>query len=452
MKMEFQGKKVLIIGTGISGIAAAKLLDGISDVVLYDADGALDAMEIRGRLPEGFRGRIVLGALCEELVSSVDYAVLSPGVPTDLADIDRLRDAGVKIIGEIELAYQFGKGRIVAITGTNGKTTTTALIGQIMKTYYESVFVVGNIGVPYTDMVGKMREDSVTVAEMSSFQLETVRDFTPQVSAVTNITPDHLNRHHTMENYIAAKLRIAKNQTKEDTCILNYEDAVLQKAGEELGCKVVWFSSARRLENGFCLLGDKIVCMQDGRENVICDIHELNIIGRHNYENVMVAVAAAMALFVPLENIRRALKEFVAVEHRIEYVAEKNGVKYYNDSKGTNPDASIQAVRAMTTGTLLIGGGYDKGSSYDEWIDSFEGKVRYLVLMGQTRDKIAEAARRKGFTDIVMAGDMEEAVAFCAAHARPGEAVLLSPCCASWGMFRNYEERGRIFKELVHAL
>ncbi len=452
MKMEFQGKKVLIIGTGISGIAAAKLLDGISDVVLYDADGALDAMEIRGRLPEGFRGRIVLGALCEELVSSVDYAVLSPGVPTDLADIDRLRDAGVKIIGEIELAYQFGKGRIVAITGTNGKTTTTALTGQIMKTYYESVFVVGNIGVPYTDMVGKMREDSVTVAEMSSFQLETVRDFTPQVSAVTNITPDHLNRHHTMENYIAAKLRIAKNQTKEDTCILNYEDAVLQKAGEELGCKVVWFSSARRLENGFCLLGDKIVCMEDGRENVICDIHELNIIGRHNYENVMVAVAAAMALFVPLENIRRALKEFVAVEHRIEYVAEKNGVKYYNDSKGTNPDASIQAVRAMTTGTLLIGGGYDKGSSYDEWIDSFEGKVRYLVLMGQTRDKIAEAARRKGFTDIVMAGDMEEAVAFCAAHARPGEAVLLSPCCASWGMFRNYEERGRIFKELVHAL
>ncbi|MDE6876070.1 MAG: UDP-N-acetylmuramoyl-L-alanine--D-glutamate ligase [Lachnospiraceae bacterium] len=450
--MEFQGKKVLIIGTGISGIAAAKLLDGISDVVLYDADGALDAMEIRGRLPEGFRGRIVLGALCEELVSSVDYAVLSPGVPTDLADIDRLRDAGVKIIGEIELAYQFGKGRIVAITGTNGKTTTTALTGQIMKTYYESVFVVGNIGVPYTDMVGKMREDSVTVAEMSSFQLETVRDFTPQVSAVTNITPDHLNRHHTMENYIAAKLRIAKNQTKEDTCILNYEDAVLQKAGEELGCKVVWFSSARRLENGFCLLGDKIVCMEDGRENVICDIHELNIIGRHNYENVMVAVAAAMALFVPLENIRRALKEFVAVEHRIEYVAEKNGVKYYNDSKGTNPDASIQAVRAMTTGTLLIGGGYDKGSSYDEWIDSFEGKVRYLVLMGQTRDKIAEAARRKGFTDIVMAGDMEEAVAFCAAHARPGEAVLLSPCCASWGMFRNYEERGRIFKELVHAL
>lgn len=450
--MEFRGKRVLVIGTGISGIAAARLLDGISDVVLYDADGSLDAAKIRGRLPEDFRGRIVLGALGGELVSGVDYAVLSPGVPTDLPDIDRLRDAGVTVIGEIELAYQFGKGRIVAITGTNGKTTTTALTGQIMKTYYESVYVVGNIGVPYTDMVGKMREDTVTVAEMSSFQLETVKDFKPQVSAVTNITPDHLNRHHTMENYIAAKLRIAENQTEEDTCILNYEDAVLRGKGEKLSCRVVWFSSDRRLEDGFCLLGDRIVYMEGGRETVICDIHELNILGRHNYENVMVAAAAAMALSVPLENIRRALKEFVAVEHRIEYVAEKNGVKYYNDSKGTNPDASIQAVRAMTTETLLIGGGYDKGSTYDEWIDSFEGKVRYLVLMGQTRDKIAQTARRKGFTDIVMAESMEEAVAFCAAHARPGEAVLLSPCCASWGMFQNYEERGRIFKELVHAL
>ncbi|MDE7210661.1 MAG: hypothetical protein K2O03_04360 [Lachnospiraceae bacterium] len=184
----------------------------------------------------------------------------------------------------------------------------------------------------------------------------------------------------------------------------------------------------------------------------MCDIHDLKIIGRHNYENAMVAIAAAMALSVPLHCIKKALAAFVAVEHRIEYVTEKNGVKYYNDSKGTNPDASIQAVRAMQTKTLLIGGGYDKGSSYEEWIDSFGGKIKYLVLMGQTRDKIAETARKKGFTDIVLVDSMDEAVAFCAAHAAPGEAVLLSPCCASWGMFQNYEERGRIFKELVHAL
>ncbi len=442
----------MIIGTGISGIAAAKLLDGISEVILYDANNALDVMDIRAKLPEDFRGRIAIGALGENLVLGVDYAVLSPGVPTDLPDIDRLREAGARIIGEVELAYQFGKGKIVAITGTNGKTTTTALTGQIMETYYKSVFVVGNIGTPYTDMVGQMQEDSVTVAEMSSFQLETVQDFAPQVSAVTNITPDHLNRHHTMENYIAAKLNIAKNQTADDTCILNYEDAVLRAEGEKLSCKVVWFSSARRLENGLCLLGDKIVFVEDGAEQVICDIHDLKIIGRHNYENAMVAIAAAMALSVPLHCIKKALAAFVAVEHRIEYVTEKNGVKYYNDSKGTNPDASIQAVRAMQTKTLLIGGGYDKGSSYEEWIDSFGGKIKYLVLMGQTRDKIAETARKKGFTDIVLVDSMDEAVAFCAAHAAPGEAVLLSPCCASWGMFQNYEERGRIFKELVHAL
>lgn len=450
--MEFQGKKILIIGTGISGIAAAKLLDGLSDVILYDANGELNAMEIRQRLPEDFRGRIVLGSLTDELISGVSCAVLSPGVPADLPDVERLREAGAEIIGEIELAYRFGKGKIAAITGTNGKTTTTALTGEIMKTYYDSVFVVGNIGTPYTQLAAQTTEESVTVAEVSSFQLETVRDFRPQVSAITNITPDHLNRHHTMENYIAAKLNITKNQTADDTCILNYEDPVLRAAGEKLSCRVVWFSSARKLENGLCLSGEDIVSVKGGEETVVCSIHDLNIIGRHNYENAMVAIAAGMALSVPLDCIRKALKTFVAVEHRIEYVTEKNGVKYYNDSKGTNPDASIQAVRAMTTKTLLIGGGYDKGSEYDEWIDSFEGRIKYLVLMGQTREKIAQTARRKGFTDIVMVGSMEEAVKFCAAHAEPGETVLLSPCCASWGMFKNYEERGRIFKELVRAL
>lgn len=452
IKMEFQGKKVLVIGTGVSGIAAAKLLDGISEVILYDANGGLNAMDIRKKLPEQFRGRIALGRLTDELIHGADYAVLSPGVPVDLPDVERLRKAGARIIGEIELAYQFGKGRIAAITGTNGKTTTTALTGEIMKTYYDSVFVVGNIGTPYTELVTQTTAESVTVAEISSFQLETVCDFRPKVSAITNITPDHLNRHHTMENYIAAKLQITKNQTADDTCILNYEDPVLRSAGEGLSCRVVWFSSARKLENGLCLSGENIVSAENGQETVICSIHDLNIIGRHNYENAMTAIAAGMALSVPLDCIRRALKTFVAVEHRIEYVTEKNGVKYYNDSKGTNPDASIQAVRAMTAKTLLIGGGYDKDSEYDAWIDSFEGKIKYLVLMGQTRDKIAQTARRKGFNDIVMVESMEEAVKFCAAHAEPGETVLLSPCCASWGMFQNYEERGRIFKELVRAL
>ncbi|MDE7299184.1 MAG: UDP-N-acetylmuramoyl-L-alanine--D-glutamate ligase, partial [Lachnospiraceae bacterium] len=363
--MDFQGRKILIIGAGISGIAAAGLLDGISEVVLYDSGSALDAMEIRAKLPEHFRGRIVLGALPEEVTRDAQIAVLSPGVPTDLPEVNGLRESGVEIIGEVELAYQFSKGRIAAVTGTNGKTTTTALLGEIMRTFCESVFVVGNIGVPYTEMAVQTREDSVTVAELSSFQLETIRDFRPEVSLILNITPDHLNRHHTMENYIAAKLNIAKNQTKDDTCILNYEDDVLREAGRELPCRTVWFSSRRRLSDGMFLDGKNIVHAEAGEETVVCSTDDLNIIGRHNHENAMAAIAAGLALGVPMDCIRRALRSFVAVEHRIEYVATKRGVKYYNDSKGTNPDAAIQAVRAMTTNTLLIGGGYDKGSEYE---------------------------------------------------------------------------------------
>jgi len=448
----FSNKKVLIFGSGISGIAAAKLLNGVCDIILYDSNEKLSAAEIKEKLPDDFSGTIALGKLTDQWIAGVDYAVLSPGVPTDLAEVNRLKNAGVKILGEVELAYLFEQGQVVAITGTNGKTTTTALTGEIMKTYYNDVFVVGNIGIPYTQMVSQTKETSVTVAEISSFQLETIQTFHPKVSAITNITPDHLNRHHTMENYAAAKFAVAKNQTAEDTCVLNYEDERLRAFGEKLPCKVIWFSSARKLSEGFFLSGDEIVFAEDGKEQVLISVSELNIIGRHNYENAMTAAAAAIAMEVPLDCIRRALRAFKAVEHRIEFVAEKNGVKYYNDSKGTNPDASIQAVRAMSTKTFLIGGGYDKGSKYGEWIDSFEGKIKTLVLLGQTREKIAKEAREKGFTDIVMAEDMKEAVDFCASHAKPGEAVLLSPACASWGMFKNYEERGKIFKELVHAL
>lgn len=471
--MDFQRKKILVIGTGISGIAAAKLLDQDAFVTLYDANANLTEQEVRAKLPENFRGEIVIGKLAEEQKKSMDYAVLSPGVPVDSPDVKELCAAGTIILGEVELAYQYSKGKVVAVTGTNGKTTTTALIGEIMKTYYNSVFVVGNIGIPYTEMVQKCQDDSVTVAEMSSFQLETIIDFRPETSVILNITPDHLNRHHTMENYIAAKFNITKNQTKKDVCILNYEDEVLRKEAASLKTEVFWFSSAEKLECGLYLDGENIMYRSGRKETVknsadmgdispmhhssqeetlICNIHELNIIGRHNYENAMAAIAAGIVMGVPIDCIHKALTAFKAVEHRIEYVATKKGVKYYNDSKGTNPDAAIQAVRAMTTKTLLIGGGYDKGSEYGEWIDSFEGKVKYLVLIGQTREKIAETARQKGFKDIVMADSMQEAVRFCAEHAESGETVLLSPCCASWGMFKNYEERGRIFKELVHAL
>ena len=311
--------------------------------------------------------------------------------------------------------------------------------------------MVGNIGTPYTDVALRTEDSSVVVAEISSFQLETVHTFRPKVSAILNITPDHLNRHHTMEAYIAAKERIAANQTEEDFCVLNYEDEVTRAFGEKVKADVLYFSSVHKLNRGVYLDGTKIVCDIDERIE-ICDIGELKILGTHNHENAMAATAMAYAYGVPAEIIRSTLKNFQGVEHRIEFVAEKGGVAYYNDSKGTNPDAAIRGIRAMNRPTVLIGGGYDKDSEYDEWIEAFDGKVKKLVLIGATRGKIAETARKHGFQDIVFADTFEEAFALCVESAQPGDAVLLSPACASWGMFKNYEERGDKFKELVNRL
>ncbi len=451
--MELKGLNILVVGTGISGISAVKLLmDEGANIYIYDSNTNQSEITIKEKLPKEFQGHIILGDLSKAVMQAMDLVVLSPGVPTDLDYINELRKMGTPIWGEIELAYQFSKGKIIAITGTNGKTTTTTLVGEIMKTYFEEVFVVGNIGIPYTSMAKNTTKDSITVAEMSSFQLETIHNFVPNVSAILNITPDHLDRHHTMEAYIKAKANIMMNQGANETCVLNYEDKELRNLGKQAKTNVLWFSSQRKLEKGIYLFNDNIIYKNDNVETTICNIHELKIFGRHNYENVMAAAGMAIATSIPMSFIYKALVEFKGVEHRIEYVTTKQGVKYYNDSKGTNPDASIQAVKAMQTKTLLIGGGYDKDSEYDDWIRAFEGKVKYLVLMGQTREKIANAARRLGFHDIVIVDSLKEAVGFCATHANAGESVLLSPCCASWGMFKNYEERGNMFKEFVHAL
>lgn len=451
--MDIAGKNVLVFGSGISGIGAAGLLEerGAS-VTLYDGNDKLDVEEIRGKMKDGAKTDIVLGEFPEELLGKLDLVIISPGVPTDLPIVNRMRESDIPVVGEIELAYELGKGEVLAITGTNGKTTTTALLGEIMKAVYDSAFVVGNIGIPYTNVVDETRDDSVIVAEMSSFQLESIVDFRPRVSAILNITPDHLNRHHTMEEYIRVKELITKNQTEEDTCVLNYEDDVLREFGKTLKCQVIFFSSLRTLEKGIYLNGEMIEYNDGTGIMTICSVKELNLPGRHNYENVCAAVAMALAYGISLEDIRYVLVRFKAVEHRIEYVTEVNGVVYYNDSKGTNPDAAIKGIQAMDRPTLLIGGGYDKNSSYEEWINAFDGKVRYLVLLGQTKEKIAEAAGRCGFEHVIMTESLEEAVGFCAEHANPGDAVLLSPACASWGMFPNYEVRGKRFKELVYQL
>ena len=393
----------------------------------------------------------MLGEFPEHLLEELELVVLSPGVPTDLPVILAMKEHGIQVIGEVELAYAFGKGDVLAITGTNGKTTTTSLLGEIMKCHQEEVFVVGNIGNPYTVAAGQMTERSVAVAEMSSFQLESIETFRPKVSAILNFTPDHLNRHHTMEAYVEAKKQIAKNQTAEDYCVLNYEDERTKAFGEEVKAQVLYFSSAHKLERGIYLDDGKMI-YKNPEEVIVCHVDELQILGIHNYENVMAAVAMAAVYGVPMDTIRKAILAFKGVEHRIEYVTEKDGVVYYNDSKGTNPDAAIKGIQAMNRKTILIGGGYDKNSEYTEWIQAFDGKVKQLILIGATREKIAQDAEKCGFHDYVFADTFEEAVLLAAKTAKSGEAVLLSPACASWGMFPNYEVRGEKFKEIVNSL
>lgn len=451
-----EGQKCLIIGSGISGMGAAKLLSHFdTEITVYDSNEKLSPEEVSGKLPEGVKARCITGELPKETEEGTQALILSPGVPTDLPLVNRMRDRGVTVLGEIELAFLAERGKVAAVTGTNGKTTTTTLLGEIVKAWIgeEKTFVVGNIGNPYTLEVSKTTEETITVAEISSFQLETIHTFRPAVSAILNITPDHLNRHHTMEAYVKAKEAVAENQTKDEICVLNYENDYTRDFGGRCPATAIFFSSKRELEEGYFLRGTRIIKRLHGEEKDLMDIRtDMNLVGLHNAENVMAAIAMAEGLGIPMEIILNTIRTFQAVEHRIEYVATKNGVVYYNDSKGTNPDAAIQGIKAMDRPTILIGGGYDKQNTYDEWIESFEGKVKWLVLIGQTREKIAECAKAHGITQIKFADTFDECLKLCTALADPGDAVLLSPACASWGMFPNYETRGRLFKEYVNGL
>jgi UDP-N-acetylmuramoylalanine--D-glutamate ligase len=449
-------KKCLIIGSGISGIGAASLLSNFgAQITIYDSNEKLEVEAIKAKLPQGTVAECIVGNLPEEVERATEALILSPGVPTDIPLVLRMKERGVQILGEIELAFLAEQGTVAAVTGTNGKTTVTTLLGEIMKAHLgeERTFVVGNIGNPYTLEVLKSKKDSVTVAEISSFQLETITTFHPHVSTILNITPDHLNRHHTMEAYIEAKEAVAKNQDKNDVCVLNYENEYTRDFGTRCPAKAVYFSSKSELAEGYFLRGTRIIRRFDGAEADLMDIRtDMNLVGIHNAENVMAAIAMAEGMGVPMQTILSVIKTFKAVEHRIEYVATKNGVVYYNDSKGTNPDAAIQGIKAMDRPTILIGGGYDKQNTYDEWIESFDGKVKWLVLIGQTREKIAECAKAHGITQIKFADTYDECLKLCTELAQPGDAVLLSPACASWGMFPNYETRGKLFKEYVNAL
>ena len=444
----------IVAGTGKSGISATKLLvnHGVK-VYLFDENKDRDIEAIKEKTGDSELVQIELGELGEDALSSSQLMVISPGIPVDAPFTDVVRNAGIPIWSEIELAYHYGKGKIAAITGTNGKTTTTALVGEIVKAHNAKTIVVGNIGIPYTELCDTTDDDSDTVAEISSFQLETVIDFHPNVSAILNLTPDHLNRHYTFENYGNVKFSITKNQTMDDVTVLNYDDEHTRTMGEKAKdhCHVVYFSRLEKPAGGV-YVEDGDIILEDGDKKInVLAIKDLKLMGAHNVENVLAAVGISYYMGVPVDVIRDVATSFKAVAHRIEYVDTVDGVAYYNDSKGTNPDAAIKGIQAMVAPTFLIGGGYDKGSEYDEWIEAFDGKVKWLVLIGQTAQKIADCAKRHGFNSIIFEENLQDAVAYCHENAVDGDAVLLSPACASWGQFDNYEQRGDMFKEYVRS-
>lgn len=449
--MELKSKKVLIVGMAKSGIAAACLCEQLgAEVVLYDGKNEESFEElIHSQKSHGFQ--YVFGNFDLEMLVNLDLMVLSPGVPTDLPFILKARELGIEVIGEIELAYVFCQSPIVAITGTNGKTTSTTLLGEIMKAYNPYTHVVGNIGNPFTSVVLQSRTEGVFVAEMSSFQLETIKTFHPKVSAILNLTEDHLNRHKTFQNYINAKLRITQNQDAKDYCILNYDDLLCRALEHQIPAKIVWFSMTQKVEGVYYKDG-QIILNFKGLDQIFISMEVVFLFGKHNIENIMAAVAMSICMDVPIEVIRNSVTEFKGVEHRLEFVKEIDGIKYYNDSKATNPDAAIAAIKAMRTPTVLIGGGMDKGNTFEEWFCAFDGKIKALIVFGETKYFIEETAKRCQYSPVIVVNSLEEAVVYSKRIAQKGDSVLLSPACASWDMFTSYEERGHLFKELVTKL
>ena len=451
--MELNGKKILIFGMGVSGKGVAKLLSHLDvSMVLYDGNTDLDKEALLNELNLKGRAEVVTGELNEKSFEGVDILALSPGISINAPYVKMAVECGVKVLGEVEIAYEISKGRLAAITGTNGKTTTTALTGEIMEAAFEKVFVVGNIGTSFASVATETTDDCVIVAEISSFQLESMEEFHPEVSAILNLTPDHLDRHGTFENYAMTKLSITDRQTADETCVINYDDEYLREISRNITPHICYFSLKEDLAEGIVLDGDVITYKKGGEVTPIINRYDMNLLGDHNVENVMAACGIALAMGVDLDVIRETVRNFKAVEHRIEYVCTKNGVKYYNDSKGTNTDAAAKAIGSMTSPTVLIAGGYDKGVDFTDWIMGFNGKVKDMILIGQTAEKIKETAMSCGFTNIHMCEDLTEAVKKASELAVDGDCVLLSPACASWGQFKSYEQRGDLFKKLANEL
>lgn len=436
-----------VIGLGKSGIALANYIHKHGGkVTAYDKNPSKAA---RDSINKGIP--LLSGEFKEEWLEQTDSLILSPGVPTKLDFISKAKEKSIDVIGEIEFAYRHCHGNIIAITGTNGKTTTTTLTGEILKNAGFDTFVVGNIGNVFISEVDNITSNSAVVAEISSYQLETVFDFKPQICAILNVTPDHLSRHGSMEAYIDAKKACFKNMDSGSYVVLNADNAITDTM--DVGnCKPIFFSAQKKLTTGAWLEDDELVINTDGKTEVLCRTNELNILGTHNIENALAASLLAKLYGASLEAIRNTLKSFMGVEHRIEYCGQVNGIRFYNDSKGTNCDSTIKAIQSMPSKTALILGGFDKGGAFDELFDVIDDKIKAITVIGQTAPLILDTAKRYGYTNITHCQSFDEAIEKAFEVCTSGENVLLSPACASWDMFDNYEQRGEIFKKKAEEL
>ena len=447
------GKNVLVVGLGKSGKAAAKALNSAGAIVSIQDSSTSDKLDTQFlQYMKNENMKAYLGEEPEDM-AAYDMLVLSPGVPTDQEFIARARNAGAEIIGELELAYRLSIGIFIGITGTNGKTTTTSLVGNILEAAGRKTAVVGNIGSPVVTEADEADSDTWLVTEVSSFQLETVDEFRPHVAAILNLTPDHLNRHKTMEAYAAAKARITENQTEEDYFVYNGDDETVSEIARNSKAQRVPFYRDREPEIGAYVDNTSIIVKdENGEKHFICHTDDLMIIGEHNIENVLAASAITFFSGIDVNTITLAVRNFAGVEHRIELCGRVDGVDYYNDSKGTNTDAAIIAIKALEDNIILIAGGDGKSQDFDELASMFKGRVKALILLGRDATIIEDAARRHGFDNIYNCRDMPDCVRKAAELAVEGDKVILSPACASWDMYDNFEQRGRHFKNCVKEL
>jgi UDP-N-acetylmuramoylalanine--D-glutamate ligase len=448
--MELMNKRVLVVGLGKSGVASALFLKSHGARVTVSDSKTEDLLkeEIPALLDHGIA--VETGGHGERTFREQDLIVVSPGVPVDAPPLVQARALGERVIGEIELAAQFLPGPIVAITGSNGKTTTTALAGEILAAGGFHTLVGGNIGTPAISLVEQATPKSIAVLEVSSFQLETIQTFRPKISVVLNVTPDHLDRHRTFAAYVDAKARIFENQQAKEFAVLNAEDPTCLDLASRTRSKIYWFSGRKEVQRGAHVQNGRLLFREETAEHEIMLVSEIPLKGAHNVENVLAAVSVGMLMGCEPPRIREAIRNFKAVEHRLEYVATISGVEFYNDSKATNVDATIKALESFPGKIHIILGGKDKGSDYTVLNDLLRSRAKRVYTIGAAAEKIE--SQIKGAADVFHAETLENAIKKATASAEPGDIVLLAPACASFDQFKSYEHRGRVFKEVVRAL